>query len=56
MLRELGLSLKELPPTALLSDLWPFFLVKLSNWYHGTHAESKGRFTIAPKMTPNPDI
>ena len=34
----------------------PFFLAKLSNWYHGAHAESEGCFTLALKVTPNPDI
>ena len=37
MLRELGPSLEELPPTALSSDLLAILSGKLSNRYHGTH-------------------
>ena len=33
----------------------PLFLAKLSNWYHGAHTKSEGRFTLAPKVTPDPD-
>ena len=42
----------------LLSCLifWTFFLAKFSNQYHGAHAESEGCFTLAPKMTPNPNV
>ena len=35
---------------------WPLFLEKLSNWYHSAHAEFEGRFTLAPKVTPDPDV
>ena len=56
MLRGLGPSLEELPPTALLCNLLPLFLAKLSNRYHSAHAKSEGCFTLAPKMTLDPNI
>ena len=56
MLRELGPSPRELPPTALSSDLLATLLAKLSNWYHGAHVESEGCFTLASKVTPEPNI
>ena len=42
----------------LLSCLifWPLFLAKLSNRYHSAHAKSEGCFTLAPKVTPDPNV
>ena len=34
----------------------PLFLAKLSNRYHGAHAESEGCFTLASKVNPDPDV
>ena len=56
MLHEFGPSLGELPPTVLSSNLLTLFLAKLSNWYHGAHAEFERRFILAPKVILDLDV
>ena len=56
MLHELGPNPEKLLLIALLSDLLAIFLAKLPNRYHGAHAKFEGCFTLAPKVTLDPNV